>query len=149
MYSFVGGGLPEHVRTVFIEPWQNNTPYAILASDVQQALQTGLPRNLGVRLSSQTVADAIVRGRLLTYEEVTTNVSPDVTPSGQVQPLQQRVQITFEAEIYDVKEDKVLWKGSNVAAIGNFDPREGVEVGRRKAVEEVVQKLVQGAQSQW
>ncbi|HEX5725914.1 MAG TPA: LPS assembly lipoprotein LptE [Longimicrobiaceae bacterium] len=148
MYGFTGGGLPTHIRTVFIEPWENTTPYNVLTSDVQQALQQGLPRSLGVRLAPRTTADAIVRGKLVTYDEQTTNINPNPTPGGRVEPLQSQVRITFEAEIYDVKNDSVLWRGAGLSALGNFAPG-NVDEGRRKAIDEVVQKLVQGAQSQW
>ena len=60
------------------------------------------------------------------------------------------MQISFDAEIYDVRNDAVLWRGNGVTATGLFDPnREDVDDGRRKALEEVVQKLIEGAQSQW
>ena len=60
------------------------------------------------------------------------------------------MQITFDAEIYDVRNDTTLWVGNSITAIGLFDPnREDVDDGRRKALSEVVQKLVEGAQSQW
>lgn len=148
MYSFTGGGLPPHIRTVFIEPWENTTPYNQLGPDVQQALQQGLPRNLGVRLAPLATADAVVRGKLATYDEQTTNINPNPTPGGRVEPLQAQVRITFDAEIYDLKRDSVLWRGNGISALGNFTPG-NVDEGRRKAIEEVVQKLVQGAQSQW
>ncbi|HWK90456.1 MAG TPA: LPS assembly lipoprotein LptE, partial [Longimicrobium sp.] len=110
MYSFVGGGLPSHVRRVYIEPFENATAYQALTSDLLRALQDKFPGSLGVRLSSQQNADAIVRGKLLSAEEQTTNFSPTPDPSGRIERLEARVQITFEAEIYDVKNDAVLWR---------------------------------------
>ena len=60
------------------------------------------------------------------------------------------MQISFDAEIFDVRNDKVLWRGNGLTAIGNFEPgREDVDDGRKKALELVVQKIVEGAQSQW
>jgi hypothetical protein len=150
MYSFVGGGLPTHVRRVYIEPFDNDTPYQTLTADLLRSMQDRLPGNLGVRLASQQNADAIVRGRIRSADEQTTNFNPTPDPSGRIQRLEARVHISFDAEIYDVREDRVLWRGNGITAIGNFEPgREDVEAGRRKALEEVVQKLVEGAQSQW
>ena len=149
MYSFTGGGLPSNIRTVYIDLWENTTPYEFLRADVQRELQQELPRNLGLRLAPQTTADAVVRGKLANYEEVVVNIDPN-TNTGRLQTQQKRVQITFDAEIYDVKNDKVLWRGSSIAAVGNYNPeREAVEVGRERALTEVIQKLIQGAQSQW
>jgi hypothetical protein len=149
MYSFTGGGLPSTIRTVYVELWENNTPYEFLRTDVQRDLQEQLPRRLGLRIAPRASADAIVRGKLNSYEEITVNIDPN-TINGRITTEQRRVQITFDAEIYDVKEDKVLWSGSSISAVGNYNPTsEPVDEGRERAREELLQKLIQGAQSQW
>lgn len=152
MYSFVGGGLPDHVRRIHIQPFENQTPYQALTSDLLREMQDRLPGGLGVRLSSEQLADAVVRGKINSIEEQTTNFDPTPDPTGRIQRLEARVQISFDAEIFDVRNDRVLWRGNGITAIGNFDPsagRENVDAGRRKALEQVVQKLIEGAQSQW
>lgn len=150
MYSFTGGGLPGHVNRVYIQPFENETPYQNLTSDLLREMQDRLPGSLGVRLSSEQTADAIVRGTLRSAEEQTTNFDPQPDPTGRIQRLEARVQISFDAEIYDVRNDQVLWRGNGLTAIGNFEPgREDVDDGREKALEQVVQKIVEGAQSQW
>jgi hypothetical protein len=133
-----------------VDLFDNTTPYDVLRSDVQRQLQDQLPRNLGLRLAPQQTADAIVRGKLTGYDEAVTNFDPNA-PGGRINSNQTRVQITFDAEIYDVKADRVLWQGNSISAVGLFsrDRGETVEVGRRKALEDLVQKLIQGAQSQW
>jgi hypothetical protein len=150
IYKFTGGGLPSNIRTVYVDLFDNTTPYDFLRSDVQRQLQDQLPRNLGLRLASQQTADAIVRGKLSGYDEAVTNFDPSAS-GGRINSNQTRVQITFDAEIYDVKADKVIWQGSSISAIGLFSREKGesVEVGRRKALEDLVQKLIEGAQSQW
>src|SRR5215212_4921094 len=77
MYSFTGGGLPSNIRTVYVDLFDNTTPYEFLRSDVQRKLQDELPRNLGVRLAPQQTADAIVRGKLTNYDEQVTNYDPN------------------------------------------------------------------------
>jgi hypothetical protein len=150
MYSFTGGGLPSHVRRVYIEAFDNDTPYQTLTADLLRELQDELPGSLGVRLSSQQAADAIVRGTLRSAEEQTTNFDATPDPSGRITRNEARVQISFDAEIYDVVNDVVLWRGQSVTAVGLFEPgREEVDDGRRKALQEVVIKLIEGAQSQW
>jgi len=150
LYKFTGGGLPSNIRTVYVDLFDNSTPYDFLRSDVQRQLQDQLPRNLGLRLASQQTADAIVRGKLSGYDEAVTNFDPNA-PGGRINSNQTRVQITFDAEIFDVKADKVIWQGTSISAIGLFSREKGetVEVGRRKALEDLVQKLIEGAQSQW
>jgi Lipopolysaccharide-assembly len=150
IYKFTGGGLPANIRTVYVDLFDNTTPYDFLRSDVQRQLQDQLPRNLGLRLASQQTADAIVRGKLSGYDEAVTNFDPNA-PGGRINSNQTRVQITFDAEIYDVKNDRVLWTGSSISAIGLFSREKGesVDVGRKKALEDLVQKVIEGAQSQW
>ena len=150
MYGFTGGGLPGHVDRVYIQPFDNETPYQNLTSDLLREMQNRLPGSLGVRLASEQTADAYVRGTIKSAEEQTTNFDPQPDPTGRISRLEARVQISFDAEIYDVRNDQVLWRGNGITAIGNFEPgREDVDDGRRKALEQVVQKLIEGAQSQW
>lgn len=150
MYRFAGGGLPAHVRRVYVEAFENDTPYQTLTTDLLRTMQERLPGSLGVRLSAQQGADAVIRGRIRSADEQTTNFNPSPDAAGRIQRLEARVHVSFDAEIYDVREDRVLWRANGLTAIGNFDPaRETVEAGRRKALDEVVQKMVEGAQSQW
>ena len=147
MYGFTGGGLPPHVRRVYIEPFENNTAYQTLTADLLREMQDQLPGSLGIRLASQQTADAIVRGTIKSAEEQTTNFNPTPDASGRITRNEARVQISFDAEIYDVRNDVVLWTGRGVTAIGLFAPgREDVDDGRQKALEEVVNKLIEGAQ---
>jgi len=150
MYQLTGGGLPPNIRTVYVELFENTTPDEALRGDVQRALQQRLPRELGVRLSAQASADAIIRGTLRGYDETTLNIAAQQQTGGRVQPVQRRLQITFDAEVFDVRGDKVLWKGTNISAFGDYNPsNQTINVAREKAVVDIIQKVVQGAQSQW
>ncbi len=151
LYSFVGGGLPSHVRTVAILPFENTTPQPLIESEIEARLQQELPRNLGIRVAAEDAADAVVRGRITGYDEVAASVRPN--PGGANDPvpvLQRQVRITYEAEIYDMREDRALWRGSGQSVTGNFQPdSETPEQGRARAVEELVRSIITGAQSQW
>ncbi|HET6762894.1 MAG TPA: LPS assembly lipoprotein LptE [Longimicrobiaceae bacterium] len=149
IYHFTGGGLPSHVRTVFIEQFENDTPYGTLPTDAQRELQESLRRNLGLRLASRENADAVLRGHIRDYREVQANVRPG--QEGRIDVNLSEVQIVFDAEIYDVKQDRSLWRGSSVNAIGQYNParNETVDVARSKAIHEMAQKVIEGAQSQW
>jgi hypothetical protein len=150
MYGFVGGGLPSHVRTVAVMPFDNETTQPLLETEIVQRLQTELPRNLGVRLAEESRADAVLRGRVLGYEEVAASVRP-TQDDAQVPVVQRQVRITYEMEIYDVREDKPLWRAQSQAALGNFLPERGEtpQQGRDRAIRDLVQKVIEGAQSQW
>jgi hypothetical protein len=149
-YSFVGGGLPSHIRTLAVVPFENTTSQPLIEAEVEQRIQRELPRTLGVRLAAEGDADAVVRGRITGYEEVAASIRPVGQNADRIPVLQREVRITYDVEIYDLGEDRSLWRAQSQSVIGNFQPdNEAVEVGRTRAIEELVQKIVEGAQSQW
>jgi hypothetical protein len=149
LYGFTGGGLPRHIRTVAIVPFENNTPEAGLSTEIHTQLTEQIPRNLGVRLVDERVADAVIRGRITAFDEG----QPVTRPSpvgGRVEPVQGQVRITVEAEIYDLRENRPLWQGRGLSVIGNylFDGEQRF-VGQARAVNEITRRIIEGAQSQW
>lgn len=150
LYSFTGGGLPPNIRSLAVVPFENATTEPVLSTDVQLRLQDQVPRKLGVRLADQRVADAVLRGRITGFDETTPSFRPNAGPGERVDVLQKQVRITFEAEIYDVRQDRSVWKGSGISALGNYQPTsEQAQAGRTRAIDEMVQKILEGAQSQW
>lgn len=150
-YGFVGGGLPPHIRTMAVLPFENQTSQPLLETDIQRALQQELPRSLGVRIAEEGVADAVLRGTVSSYDEVVSSVRPTGGPAGSSEvPVQQRqVRIVFNAEIYDMREDQVLWRAQGQSVLGSFADDESQDRGRERAIEEIVTRFVEGAQSQW
>jgi hypothetical protein len=149
LYSFTGGGLPRHIRTVAIVPFENTTPEAGLTTEIHTQLQDQLPRNLGVRLADERVADAVIRGRITGFDEPPPVVRPPV-PGGRVEPVQGQIRITVEAEIYDLRENRPLWQGRGLSVIGNYQyDREQRPAGQTRAVQELARRIIEGAQSQW
>jgi hypothetical protein len=58
------------------------------------------------------------------------------------------VQITVAVEILDQRSGKALWQRSGLTVEGDYQQgREGE--GRRKALDQLVTNIVEGAQSQW
>ena len=149
VYSFVGGGLPGHIRTVAVVPFENTTSQPLVESEIESRMQRELPRSLGVRLAAEDAADALVRGRVTGYDEVAASIRP-TDQDQQISVVQRQVRITYEAEIYDMREDRPLWRGTGQTVIGNFLPEEeSAEIGRARAVEDLVRRVIEGAQSQW
>ncbi len=58
------------------------------------------------------------------------------------------VQISVSVEILDQDGGKPLWQRSGLLLKGDYDPGQEAE-GRRKALDELVTNIVEGAQSQW
>ncbi|KPK80039.1 MAG: hypothetical protein AMS25_10450 [Gemmatimonas sp. SM23_52] len=148
LYSLSGGGgLPGHIKSLAILPFDNQTTQFTLTQELTQALIDDVPGRLGVRPASEASADAVLRGTIVRYADDATNYQPD--PGGPV-IFQRRVTIAISIEIYDVSQDQVLWSAGSLSATGEYLPDSGSEQeGRLLAIENLVQKIIDGAQSQW
>jgi hypothetical protein len=148
-----GGGFPSDIRTIFIEPFQNETVQVELDQQLFTKLQERLPRALGTRPGSETSADAVIRGRILRYEDVAQSYR--ASPGGQqqgsgVDVLTHQVMITVAVEIVDRKRNVVLWDSQSVVGRGEYriDDQRDVDA-RDQALNHILQLIIDGAQSQW
>lgn len=153
-YGFAGGGgFPADVRTIYIEPFQNETVQVELDQQLFQKLQDRLPRELGGRPGSESNADAIVRGRITRYEDVAQNyrATTGAQQQGGVDVLTHQVQISVAVEIIDRKRNVVLWESTSVVGRGEYriDGTERDTDARSKALDHILQQIIDGAQSQW
>jgi len=146
LYHFSGGGLPSDVKTVAILPFDNRTGEPALTQEVSASIRTAFESRLGLRESSESNADAIVRGEIVRYD-------PDIPLSYQagqetVNVTRRRVQIVLNIELYDQKHGKSLWKQSGLTVDGEYAPPAETD-GRKIAEDKLVTQVVEGAQSQW
>lgn len=149
VYGFSGGGgLPEHVRTVAIPPVENQTSQFALVDDFTSQVTEAVTGRLGAQLAAENQADAIVRATITGYDDEALNFEAQEGQGAQV--FQRRVSIRASVEIYDVARDRAIWSSQSVTGSGEYAPENETEdTGRRLALENLVQKIVNGAQSQW
>ena len=146
LYGFAGGGLPPSIKTVAVLPFDNQTPEPTLTQEISRAVREAVEQRLGLRQSAEARADAIVRGSITRYE-------PDLPvayqgDSSQVTVTRREVQITVSVEILDQKQGKALWQRNGLVVKGDYQPGQEAD-GRRKALDDLVVNIVEGAQSQW
>ena len=149
-YSFRAGSFPPpHIRTIAIEPFANETAHFELSAELYDQLLRNLPSALGIRTAGADVADAIVRGSINRYDVIAPNYR--AAQRGQAaQVLQRQVSIGISVEIVDLVENVILWESRALVAQGEFlEASETEDVGRLEAIELLVQKIVDGAQSNW
>lgn len=147
LYGFAGGGLPPHIRTVAILPFDNQTPEPVLTQEVTDAVREAMQSRLGLRPAGEATADAVVRGAILRYEpDIALSFQPGT--QGNVQVTARRVQLTVKVEIYDQREGRTLWSRPSLVIDGEYNPPQEAD-GRKKALEKLVNDIVDGAQSQW
>lgn len=127
-------------------PFDNQTAAPEIQSELFEIMRRELQKRLGVRDAPQERADALVRGTITTYDaDVPVAFSAD--PS-QAVSARRRLQITVDVEIVDQTTSKVLWQRKTLRAEGEYAERAEPE-GRRKAIDRLVNDIVEGAQSQW
>jgi hypothetical protein len=145
-YGFAGGGLPAHIRTMAVLPFENETASPELQRELFELLRRELRARLGVREGAETTADAIVRGTIKTYD-VDIPVGYSADPQ-QAVSARRKLQVTIDIEIVDQSNGRVLWQRRGLRAEGEYAER-GEGVGRLAALEKLVNDVVEGAQSQW
>jgi hypothetical protein len=144
-----GGGFPAHVRSVYIAPLENETIEFDLDQQIFRQLSERLPRSLGVRIAGERAADAIVRARITGYEDVAQNYRPG-QQAGSVEVLQHQVQIRLSIQIIDVRRNEILYESGALSGNGEYRPdTQAQEVARTRAIEMLIQQIIDGAQSQW
>jgi len=132
---------------VAVLPFDNQTPEPTLTQEISRAVREAVEQRLGLRQSAEPQADAVVRGSITRYEPdlpVVYGADEDRT----VNVTRRQVQITVTVEILDQKQGKPLWQRSGLVVKGDYDSGQEAE-GRRKALDDLVVNIVEGAQSQW
>ena len=146
-YGFRSGSFPDHIRTVAILPFDNDTNRFELTQEIHEELLQTLPSALGVTNAGEDAADAVVRGRIVRYDLTSPLFRSDQL--GQVDVLQRQVSIRVEVELIDLVENVILWDDRGLSTQGQYLEGEPEEIGRMEAIELLVQRVVDGAQSNW
>ena len=147
-YGFRSGSFPDHIRTVAILPFENDTNRFELTQEIHEELLQTLPRALGVTNAGEDVADAVVRGRIVRYD-LTAPLFRANQQNNRVDVLQRQVSIRVEVELIDLVENVILWDDRSLSTLGQYLEGEPEEIGRMEAIELLVQRIVDGAQSNW
>ena len=149
LYGFAGGGLPPHIKTVAVLPFDNQTPEPTLTQEINTAVREAVEGRLGLRQASERQADAVVRGTITRYDpDLPVGYTGDEGDGGEVRVTRRLVQISVSVEIVDQDGGKPLWQRSGLLLVGDYDPGQEQE-GRRKALDRLVTNIVEGARSQW
>ena len=147
-YSFAGGGLPPHIRTIYVLPVENRTAQFDLTEPFTRQLTDAVRGRLGVQLAARDNADAEIRAEIVRYDDAATNFSGVEDVGATV--FQRRVTIGARVEIVDLTRNEIVWEGTSVSGTGEYAPdSETEQVGQDLALENLIQRIIDGAQSQW
>ncbi len=149
-YTFAGGGgLPSHIGTVYVPPVDNKTTQFALTQVFTDKLLEAVRRNLGVQLASEAEADATIVASLTRYTDTAINFQGIEDVGAAV--FQRRVTISAQVQFVDHSMNEIIWNGTGVVGEGEYSPADpaGESTGQDVALDNLVQKIVDGAQSQW
>ena len=146
MYSFAGGGLPPHIHTMAIATFENQTASPDIPKELYDRMHTELQRKLGVRDAPADRADALAHGTIVTYD-VDVPVSFSANPQ-QAVSARRRLAITLDVEVVDQSNGHVLWAQKTLREEADYAERAELD-GRTKAIEKLVQRIIEGVQSNW
>ncbi len=147
LYGFSSGsGLPKNLRSVAVQPFDNQTAVPELQREVFEQMRKGMRDRLSLREAPEQRADVVVRGVIVRYEvDLPAGVSADPR---QTTSTRRRLQLVIDVEILDQTTGRALVKREGISKEAQY--AEGGEAnGRRDAIESLVNELLDGMQSQW
>lgn len=148
-YSFRGGSFPAHIRTIAVVPFENETTRLELTQDLHSIMLQSLPGALGIRTGGEETADAVVRGVITGFDVTTPNYRPG-EQGDRAEVLQREVVVSIQVQIVDLVDNVILWEDNALRAEGQYlEASETEEIGKEIALELLVQRIVDGAQSNW
>lgn len=152
-YGFAGGGLPNELKTVAVLPFENRTSDPTMAQEANREVREAVQSRLGLRGAAEAQADVVVRGTVTRYEPdqpVSFRGTSASTGSraNDVQVSKRLLQLSLELEMIQKNTGRNLLRTRTFSVDAQYDPgREAT--GRRDALEQLINRLVQEAQSQW
>ncbi|MBP6772934.1 MAG: hypothetical protein KA154_08015 [Gemmatimonadaceae bacterium] len=147
LYGFSGGGgLPRNLRSVAVQPFDNQTASADVQREVLEATRKIMRDRLNLREATEQKADVVVRGTIARYEvDLPAGASADPR---QTASTRRRLQLVIDIEIVEQSSGRSLFKKQGMTMEGQY-PEGGEANGRRDAIDSFVSQLVEGMQSQW
>jgi hypothetical protein len=146
LYGFSGGGLPRDLKTVAVLPFENMTPVPEVQRELFEAMRKGMNDRLNLRDAPPERADVLVKGTIKTYEvDLPVGVSADPR---QATTARRKLQIVVDFEIINQRTGQPLKSQSGARREAQY--AEGSEArGRRDAIEQLVNELIDDMLSQW
>jgi hypothetical protein len=146
LYGFSGGGLPRELRTVAVLPFDNMTAVPDVQRELFEAMRKAMQDRLNLRDAPAERADVLVTGTIREYEvDLPVGVTSDPR---QATTARRKLQIVVDFEITNQRTGETLKSESGARREAQY--AEGAEArGRREAIEQLINTLVDDMLSQW
>lgn len=144
-----GSGLPPHIETLAVVPFENDTDRFEISQELHQILLDELPRTFGVRTGGEEFAEAVITGTVRQYFVQADSYRPEAG-GDRTQVVERQVRVQVAVQVVDRINSVILWENSSLSGEGEYlDASGDEEAGRQLALERVVQAIVDGLQSNW
>ena len=145
-YSFKGGSVPPHLKTVAIPILEDQSGYGdpTLRDSFTKQLVDRFTNDNTLQLMDRNTADSILEGVITEVKD-----EPSVLQGGE-QVAQRRISVTVRITFQDLKLRKKMWEKSfnnwgNYASGGGLTQRnDGVKEAVRKLTEDILNETVAG-----
>jgi TolB-like protein len=136
--------LPSHLKTVYIETFENKTNEYLLPQQIAEGLVARFQDEGDLRVVTSPAADATIEGTILDYAEEPLSY----VGSGDV--LQRKVRITVDVRFVDQLDDKVLWEDKQMERWAVYDSQtEQKDDGIRRTVDKLATDIITQALKGW
>ncbi len=146
VYTFSGSTLPSHIKTVQIPLFANQTLETGLAEDVTQQLSTRILGGNVLRPVARD-ADATLTGVVMGYANQ--EYQYDIKREREVEVEEYMVRIAVRATFVDNRKNDTLFagtvQGQGIYAFGSEQQTDG----RQRAVDDIVQQILEKSVQSW
>jgi hypothetical protein len=145
-YSFKGGTVPAHLRTVAIPLVQDQSGFGdpTLRDDLTQQLVERFTNDNTLQIADRNSADSMLEGVVLDVKD-----APSVVQAGE-QVAARRITVTVRVTFEDLKQRKKMWEkdfsnwGEYPSGSSLTQRNQGIDEAVRKLTEDILNETVAG-----
>jgi lipopolysaccharide assembly LptE-like protein len=139
-YSF-RSQLPEHLKTIYIPTFSNETSEFQLTQGLTDQLTREFLNRSSLRPGTEDQADAELKGTITGFSERAVNFET----GREVTVFTRQVVITLDVELLDRVQSKVIWSNPNLSEFGEFSDSEDRDRGVERAVVKIAEEILSHA----
>jgi len=146
VYGFSGGGLPRELRTVAVLPFDNLTPVPEVQRELFEAMRKAMNDRLNLRDAPADRADLLVTGTIKSYD-VDLPVGVNADPR-QATSASRKLELVVDFVVTN-QTTGVILKEANGSRRESQYPEGGEARGRKDAINQLINTLIDDMLSQW
>lgn len=149
-YTVRTSSLPPHLKTVAIPVFENATTEYRLEQELTTAVIDRFVRNNALRVVDERSANAVLRGRIVTYRNAVFGFSQETRAQ------EYRVTVAVAVTFKDLVKNRELWADVNLIKTANYYVQDVAgqtarteQDGRREAVQKIADEILTRTVEGW